>query len=300
MPQRNQLAVVTGASSGVGRATAQALAESGFHVLAGVRRSQDGDEIAAERLEPVNLDITNAADIAAIADRVREDRGARPLGALVNNAGIAVNAPVESMPMDGWRRQLEVNFFGQVALTQALLPALLEARGRVVNVSSIGGRVAGPTYGAYAASKFALEAMSDALRREVGRLGVRVIVVEPGTVATPIWDKGLATAEELAAGMTAEQHARYGDLIEALRLQAARSRRGGIDPAEVARVIAEAIDARRPRTRYLVGRDARLMARMARVLPDRAVDRLVARSLGLGEPRFPGEAAAEAVALNAR
>lgn len=184
---------------------------------------------------------------------------------------------------------------GQVALSQALLPALLASGGRVVNVSSIGGRVAGPTYGAYAASKFAVEAMSDALRREVGRLGVQVIVVEPGTVATPIWDKGLATAEELAAGMPAGQQARYGDLIDALRMQAVRSRRGGIDPVEVARVIAAAVDARRPRTRYLVGRDAKLMARMARVLPDRAVDRLIARSLGLGERRVTRRGADPAI-----
>jgi NAD(P)-dependent dehydrogenase (short-subunit alcohol dehydrogenase family) len=284
MPQRNQLAVVTGASSGVGRATARALAERGFHVLAGVRRPADGDEIAAERLEPVILDITDAADVAAIADRVRDDGDARALGVLVNNAGIAVNAPVESIPMDAWRRQLEVNFFGQLALIQALLPALLASRGRIVNVSSIGGRVVAPTFGAYAASKFALEAMSDALRREVGRLGVRLIVVEPGTVATPIWEKGLVTADELAAGMPAEQRARYGDLTEAVRARAAQSERVGIDPAEVAAVIAGAIDARRPRARYLVGRDAKLMARMARVLPDRAMDWLIARSLGLGGP----------------
>jgi NAD(P)-dependent dehydrogenase (short-subunit alcohol dehydrogenase family) len=284
MPERNQLAVVTGTSSGVGRATARALAERGFHVLAGVRRSADGDEIAAERLEPVTLDVTDAADVASIADRVREDTGARPLGALVNNAGIAVNAPVESIPMESWRRQLEVNFFGQVALTQALLPALLASRGRIVNVSSIGGRVVGPTFGAYAASKFALEAMSDALRREVDPLGVRVIVVEPGTVATPIWDKGLATAEELVAGMPAEQRDRYADLTEAVRARAAQNQRRGIDPTEVARVIADAVDARKPRTRYLVGRDAKLMARMARVLPDRVMDRLIARSLGLGAP----------------
>jgi NAD(P)-dependent dehydrogenase (short-subunit alcohol dehydrogenase family) len=286
MTQRNQLAVVTGASSGVGRATARLLAERGFHVLAGVRRSQDADEIAAERLEPVILDITDAADVAAVADRVREDTGGRLLGALVNNAGIAVNAPVESIPMVDWRRQFEVNFFGQVALTQALVPALLASGGRVVNVSSIGGRVVGPTFGAYAASKFALEAMSDALRREVARLGVQVIVVEPGTVATPIWEKGLATAEGLAARMPAEQQARYGDLMEAIRARAAHNQREGIDPAEVARVIAGAIDARRPRTRYLVGRDAKLMARIADVLPDRAVDWLIARTLGLDEPRI--------------
>jgi NAD(P)-dependent dehydrogenase (short-subunit alcohol dehydrogenase family) len=300
MPKTNQLAVVTGASSGVGRATARLLAERGFHVLAGVRRSEDGDGIAAERLEPVILDITDSADVRAISERVRED--AHSLGALVNNAGIAVNAPVESLPMEGWRLQLEVNFLGQVALTQALLPSLFESEGRVVNVSSIGGRVGpAPTFGAYGASKFALEAMSDALRREVGRLGVRVIVVEPGAVATPIWDKGMATAQELVANMSAEQRARYGDVIEALPGLAAENQRRAIDPADVARVIVGAIEARRPRTRYLVGRDAKLIARVAGVLPDRIVDRLMARALGLGGSRDAHGAAEvrrDAVAAN--
>ena len=173
MSQENEFAVVTGASSGIGHATARALATRGFHVLAGVRRESDAEQLAGKNLEPVILDVTDAAQIAALADRVTGDAEGRLLRALVNNAGIAVNAPVEAIPMAEWRRQFEVNFFGQVALTQALLPALLSARGRVVNVSSIGGRVAGPTYGAYSASKFALEAMSDVLRREVARFGVR-------------------------------------------------------------------------------------------------------------------------------
>jgi NAD(P)-dependent dehydrogenase (short-subunit alcohol dehydrogenase family) len=177
-----------------------------------------------------------------------------------------------------------------VAITQALLPALLPARGRIVNVSSIGGRVAGPTFGAYAGAKFALEAMSDALRREVGRLGVDVIVVEPGAVATPIWDKGLTTAEGLVSEMSEEQTARYRDLMAAIREQARSLAQSGSDPADVADVIVGAITARRPRTRYLVGRDARIMGRLARLLPDRAVDRLIARGLGLraGRPSCRG------------
>ena len=203
------------------------------------------------------------------------------LGALVNNAGIAVNGPVETIPMQEWRHQFDVNFFGHVAMTQALLPALLAAGGRVVNVSSIGGRVAAPTFGAYAASKFAMEAMSDALRREVGRLGVQVIVIEPGTVATGIWGKGLVAAQKLAAAMSEDQQARYRELLEAARRQAETLGRGGIDPADAARVIADAIEARTPRARYLVGRDARLMAPIAGLLPDRIVDRLIARNLGL-------------------
>jgi NAD(P)-dependent dehydrogenase (short-subunit alcohol dehydrogenase family) len=281
---KNRLAVVTGASSGIGQATARALAERGHHVLAGVRRSADAAELAGDNIEPVILDITDSDAIAALADRIDQDRARRPLAILVNNAGIAVNAPIESLPIAEWRRQFEVNFFGQIAVIQALLPALLAARGRIVNVSSIGGLVAGPTFGAYSASKFALEAASDALRREVGRLGVRVIVVEPGTVATPIWGKGLATAEEIVGATPAERLARYSDLIDAARERAQTLERDGIDPADAARVIADAVTARRPRIRYLVGRDAKLMGRIAGLLPDRAVDWLIARNLGLGAP----------------
>jgi NAD(P)-dependent dehydrogenase (short-subunit alcohol dehydrogenase family) len=284
MPQNSQLAVVTGASSGIGHATVRALAARGFHVLAGVRREADADQLSGACIDPVILDITDPAHVAAIAERVQEDAGGRLLGALVNNAGIAVNGPVETIPMQEWRRQFEVNFFGHVAVTQALLPALLAGGGRVVNVSSIGGRVASPTYGAYAASKFALEAVSDALRREVARLGVQVIVIEPGTVATGIWGKGLAAAQDLAAGMSEAQQTRYRDLLAAVSKQAKTLGRSGIDPADTARVIADAIEARKPRARYQVGRDAKLMARIARLLPDRIVDRLIAKNLRLGEP----------------
>jgi NAD(P)-dependent dehydrogenase (short-subunit alcohol dehydrogenase family) len=274
---------VTGASSGIGQATARLLAARGFAVLAGVRHDEDREQVAAAGVEPVILDITDPAQVDAIAERVAGDPAGRPLGVLVNNAGIAVNAPVETIPMAEWRRQFDVNFFGHVAVTQALLPALLRARGRIVNVSSIGGRVAGPGFGAYAGSKFALEAMSDALRREIARLGVAVIVVEPGTIATAIWGKGLVTADRLVAGMSAEQQARYGDLIAAVRKQARALERNGISAEAAARVIVGAIEADKPRARYLIGRDAKIMAAVTKRLPDRAVDRLIARNLGLGK-----------------
>lgn len=168
---RQELIVVTGASTGMGAATAKVLARKGFHVLAGVRREADAEALRADGikgLEPRILDISVEPDIAAMAERVARDRLRRPLRALVNNAGIAVNAPVETLPLAQWRRQFEVNLFGHIAMTQALLPALRSNSGTVVNISSVGGKFALPTYGAYAGSKFALEAVSDALRREVG------------------------------------------------------------------------------------------------------------------------------------
>ena len=286
MMSTGRTAVVTGASSGIGLAAAQELARRGFHVLAGVRKQQDAERLAGENVEPVILDITDEEQIAALADRAARDPRGRRLGVLVNNAGVALNAPVEAIPLAEWRRHFDVNFFGHVAVVRALLPALIsDGDGRLVNVSSIGGRVAFPTFGAYAAAKFALEGFSDALRREVGRLGVKVIVIEPGNVATPIWNKTMATMDEMAATMTPDQQARYDDLVVAVRNQAEERRSGGIQPPGVAKVIADAIEARKPRARYRVGRDAKLGAVMSGLLSDHVFDRLIARNLGLTVPR---------------
>ena len=286
MVSTGRMAVVTGASSGIGLATVQELARRGFHVLAGVRKQQDAHRLATENVEPVIVDVTDEDQVAALADRVDRDPEGRRLGVLVNNAGVALNGPAEAIPLDEWRRHFDVNLFGHVAVTQALLPALIAGGdGRLVNVSSIGGRVAFPTYGAYAAAKFAMEGFSDALRREVGRLGVKVIVIEPGNVATPMWSKGIEIMDGLAATMTADQRARYGDLVAAIRKQAEERRGDGVRPIRAAEVIAGAIEARKPRTRYRVGRDAKLAAVMSGLLSDRAFDRLVVRNLGLSVPR---------------
>jgi NAD(P)-dependent dehydrogenase (short-subunit alcohol dehydrogenase family) len=278
-PARNELIVLTGASTGIGAATARELAQCGFHVLAGVRRDIDADALRAERIEPHLLDITTEADVAAIARRVTDDPEHRQLRALVNNAGIAVNAPVEALPMTEWRRQFEVNLFGHIAMTQALLPALLDNSGTVVNISSVGGRVAMATYGAYAGSKFALEAVSDALRREVAGFGVTVIVVEPGAVTTEMAGRGVATAEALAAAMTADQHQRYDALTDAITTQARTFARDGVSAAHAAKVIADAITTTNPRTRYTVGRDAAVIVRLARLVPDRFLDQILRRNL---------------------
>ncbi|WP_112262915.1 SDR family NAD(P)-dependent oxidoreductase [Lentzea terrae] len=266
-----ELVVVTGASTGLGRATARELARCGFHVLAGVRRETDA--VAAPGIEPVLLDITRPEQVGALAARI----GNRSVHALVNNAGIQVNAPVETLPLDQWRHVFEVNLFGHIAVTQALLPVL--RNGRVVNISSVGGKVAMPTYGAYAGAKFALEAVSDALRRE----GVQVVVIEPGGVRTEMARRGIATANTLAADMTPEQNARYGRLIRTINELMASGTEAGVTAEAAAQVVAKAVTTRRPRTRYTIGRDAALITRLSRVLPDRALDRVIAALLNRTE-----------------
>jgi NAD(P)-dependent dehydrogenase (short-subunit alcohol dehydrogenase family) len=265
-----RLALVTGASTGIGRACAVHLAGLGFHVLAGVRNPAD----APDGLEPLRLDVTSEADVAAAAERVGAE-----LHVLVNNAGIAVSGPIEVVPIEEWRRQIEVNLLGQVAVTRALLPAILRARGRVVNMSSIGGRVANPLFGPYSASKFALEAVTDALRREVAAHGVRVVSIEPGGIATPIWDKGLEDGRRIMSGMPEEAARRYAQLAPAVMKVAARLGREGLPPEAVAEVVGKAVTARRPRARYVIGRDAKVQAIAARLLPDAAMDALIKRAL---------------------
>ncbi|WP_433437193.1 SDR family oxidoreductase [Nonomuraea sp. CA-141351] len=274
--------VVTGASTGIGAASARELARRGFHVLAGVRRDQDADTLRTPGVEPVILDITRPDHIAELTARVGSQTGA--LRALVNNAAISVNAPVEALPLDEWRRLFEVNLFGHVAVTQALLPALLRHCGRVVNISSVGGRVAMATFGPYAGTKFALEAVSDALRREVTPHGVRVVVVEPGGVRTEMGDRGIATTGRLAEAMSPELRDRYGPLVQAVIALTAAGTASGKSADDAARVIAKAVTARKPRTRYTIGRDAAVLTRLSRVLPDRMLDRISAAAL---RPYYP-------------
>ena len=256
----------------------------GFRVFAGVRKQADGERLRREipSVTPLVLDVTDAASIAAAAQAVRDATGDRGLAGLVNNAGIAVPAPVEHQPIDDFRHQIEVNLIGQVAVTQAFLPQLRAARGRIVNMSSIGGKVAVPLLGAYAASKFGLEGFSDSLRRELRPWGVRVAVIEPGTIATPIWDKGIASGDELEASMSEQAKRDYGPLIATVRTASERGARTGLPPDAVAKDVAHALTARRPKTRYLVGREAKSRALLARIAGDRFVDNAVARVMRWG------------------
>ena len=276
--------VVTGASSGIGEACARRLAGLGFQVFAGVRTAHDGERLEREipGARALRIDVTDADSIAQAMRAVGEATGGDGLAGLVNNAGIAVPAPLEHQPIDDFRRQLEVNLVGQVAVTQAFLPALRTARGRIVNVSSIGGKVAVPLLGAYAASKFALEGVSDVLRRELRPWGIRVAVIEPGTIATPIWDKGIASGDELRASMSAQAQRDYAKLIATVRSVSEQGGRDGLAPDAVARDVAHALTARRPRTRYLVGREAKARGTMARFLPDRFMDAAIARVMKWG------------------
>jgi NAD(P)-dependent dehydrogenase (short-subunit alcohol dehydrogenase family) len=277
--ETRELVIVTGASTGMGAATALELARRGFHVLAGVRRDSDGTALRAAGIEPVILDITNADHIAALAARVTGDPQGRPLRALVNNAGIPGAGPVEVTPLDQWRRIFEVNLFGHVATTQALIPALVRSRGRIVNISSVNGKLSMAGYGPYASSKHAMEAMSDALRTELAPTGVQVVVVEPGGVKTEMAGHGLAGLTGLATGMTPEQNARYGDLVQALPSHVAAFTEAGVTADVAARTIAKAVTDRRPRTRYTIGATAGFLISASRLLPDRLLDRMTISDL---------------------
>src|SRR5437763_12849539 len=275
--------LISGASTGIGRACTEHLDGLGFTVFAGVRKQSDADSLrdaGSGRTQPVLLDVTDSESITS-ACRTVDEACPGGLTGLVNNAGISVGGPLEFVPIDEWRRGLEVNFIGQVAVTQAALPALRKARGRIVNMTSIGGRLASPFLGPYNASKYALEAVTDALRLELRRFGVEVAAIEPGAVATPIWEKGRAVAEEATANMPADALKLYGPGFAAISKFIAQGERSGVPPLEVARVVEHALTARRPKARYVVGRDAKMRLLLTRLLPTSVMDRVVVRAMGL-------------------
>jgi NAD(P)-dependent dehydrogenase (short-subunit alcohol dehydrogenase family) len=261
-------ALVTGASSGIGAACAARLVESGWRVFACVRREGD----APEGTDEILLDITDADQIAGAAERIGE------LDALVNNAGIAIAIPLEFIPLEELRRQLEINVIGQVAVTQAFLPHLRRSRGRIVFVSSIAGRSALPFLGAYAASKHALEALADTWRVELRPFGIEVSLVEPGTIRTPIWTKSAALADSLANGAPPELGELYGERVAAFGRFAARRGATGASVEAVVAAVENALTRDRPRTRRLVGRDAKIRSGIER-LPDRLRDSVYERLL---------------------
>jgi NAD(P)-dependent dehydrogenase (short-subunit alcohol dehydrogenase family) len=265
--------VVTGASSGIGRACALRFAEQGYEVFAGARSAAAADAlraIAPGRIRPLMLDVTDPAAITAAAAAV----GGEPLAGLVNSAGMAVIGPLELVSLDDMRQQFEVNVLGLVAVTRAFLPALRTGRGRIVNIGSIAGRSALPGTGAYDATKFAIEALTDALRMELRDFHIAVAVIEPGAVATPIWGKTVADVETLKDRTPPENYRLYEVLMARVAKEASRSARAAAPVEAVVRAVEHAMTARRPKTRYPVGWDARFWL-LLNLLPDSLRDRLI-------------------------
>ena len=278
--------LITGASTGIGRACALHLAGLGHRVFAGVRKEADGAALVAEasKVTPVLLDVVKAASIDAAARTVAEALGAAPLAGLVNNAGVSGGGPQEYLGLDEWRRVFEVNLFGAVAVTKAFMPLLRRAASgaRIVNMSSISGRVAAPFLGPYCASKHALEAVTASLRLELRPWGMHAATVEPGAVLTPIWDKAEHDLEASKARMPAGLNERYGATLEKMLPRLiAKSRKHGCAPLRVAEAVAHALTSKRPRCRYLVGTDARGGAFAQWLTSDKLFDRVLLNDLGL-------------------
>jgi NAD(P)-dependent dehydrogenase (short-subunit alcohol dehydrogenase family) len=280
--------LVTGASTGIGHAIATDLAMAGIRVFGSVRSQQDADALVAATptgaptIIPVLLDVQDTASVRAAADTIEQQLGTDGLWGLVNNAGISVASPLEYIPEDAFQLQMDVNLTGVLRCVQAFLPLLKRTSGRVVNISSISGRVAFPMIGAYATSKYALEGLSDALRLELGVHGMEVSVVQPGSIATPIWERSRARATELLTQVPEHGITEYRQMIDqAVGTTENHGEEAG-DPQLVANVVRHALTAKRPRTRYQVGKDAKILLFLRRwLLSDRRLDKLIRRNLGV-------------------
>lgn len=271
--------VVTGASTGIGEECALHLDRLGFHVFAGVRKDSDAAALkskASDRLRTLFLDVTDQPSIDAAAQIVREVVGDAGLAGLVNNAGVSINAPLEFIPLDLLRKQLEINVVGQIAVTQAFLELIRAARGRIVNIGSTSGRLSIPMGGPYCASKFAVEALSDSLRMELKPWGIEVCLVQPGAIATPIWEKSLAAGDALLESLPQRMMELYGDLIARIKKGARQSAQNAAPVGVVSNAVEHALTAAKPKTRYLVGKDARVQMLLTH-LPDRWRDSIILR-----------------------
>jgi len=272
--------LVTGASTGIGAAIAELLAKNGYAVFAGVRDDAAARAIGSSGgdVRAIRLDVTDAAAIAAAVETVAAS--GLPLAGLINNAGISVAGPTERLPIDAWRKQFEVNLFGQIAMTQAFIPALRASKGRAIFIGSIAGRLAVPFLGPYSASKFALRAAVDAMRVELAPSGIAVSLIQPGAVKTPIWRKGRAARDAMVAEMGPRATEGYDDAVDALVRATHDSEAKGIAPEAVAETVLAALAAKKPRAHYLVGADARIQALLSR-LPARMSDALLRKAMKL-------------------
>ena len=287
----SRFVLITGASTGIGAACAIGCAERGMTVFAGVRNLAACDALQAKAghaIVPVQLDVTDGESITKAADLVARHVGEAGLSGLVNNAGIAIGSPLELIPLQQLRRQLEVNVVGQIAVTQAVLPLLRRAHGRIVNMGSIAGRGTIPMMGPYSASKHALEALTDALRLELYPWGIEVSIIEPGAIATPIWDKSMQTSVDVESEMPADGRHLYEAAARSVRESVGQAAARAIPADAVVKAVLHALTAKRPNTRYLVGRDAKLRAVMLRWLPDRLQDWILRKVLKLPERKGVG------------
>lgn len=268
--------LISGASTGIGRDCAVHMSRLGHTVYAGVRSQKSFDDISrlnVRGLAPIFLDVTDSKSIADAVSEVKKKSGM--IAGLVNNAGIAVGGPIEGLTMKDWRRQFDVNFFGLIELTRSVLPLLRESKGRIVNISSISGRIASHFLAPYAASKFALEAFSDSLRREVLPLGIKVSVIEPGAIQTPIWEKSIGEGLQLRAELSPELIQVYGAKADRFFNYLDKIGRNGAPVSIVTKAVEHSLCARMPRTRYPVGRGIGTLSRLSGVLPDSLLDRLL-------------------------
>lgn len=282
--------LITGTSTGIGRATSFTLAERGFHVLAAVRKQEDVESLLAEaktrqvegRIEPIILDVTDSNQIAAAVETIRTkiDAGGR-LHAIINNAGAQWPGPIETLPMRDWRRQFDVLFFGPIALTQQLLPELRTSQGRVINVTSIGGIMPGPMIAAYQAAKAALEAVSDSMRIEFSPFGVQVSAIAPGSISTPMLTRSSDQLNGIAHDLPDALQPIYADALRAYARTTLTADRFSISPEKASLTIIKAVTAPRPRTRYLIGGSAKVGAFLKRNLPDRWMDAVTFQMMGL-------------------
>jgi NAD(P)-dependent dehydrogenase (short-subunit alcohol dehydrogenase family) len=277
--------IITGAATGIGEVCALTLERLGYRVFAGVRREEDGIALmqkSSGRLSWLLLDVTDTSSIAAAVNTVAAAVGEERLAGLINNAGVSGIGPLEFLPISDVRRLLEVNVVGLLAVTQAFLPLLRQANGRIVNLGSISGRLALPFGGGYSIAKFAVEALTDELRFELRPWKLHVALVEPGGIATPLWEKSRNMADRLFDDMSAEARGYYGSIFPTLHALATRWEKQGTAPDEVAKVVIHALTAAHPKTRYFVGCRAGLSSRILAHLPDRWRDWLIASQI----PRY--------------
>lgn len=271
----SQSILITGASSGIGLHLAKRIAEDKkFKVFAGVRKADDQKMIEALKIRnllPILIDVQKPETITKCVELLKNEN----LSALINNAGIAIASPLELLPIEDFQDQFDVNVTGLLRVTQACLPLLRETRGRIINIGSISGKVTTPLVGAYSASKHAVEAMSDAFRRELRSAGIRVSLIEPGMIRTPIWDKSKDRAFELIAKIPKHAQDIYRPMVNKLVKKLELNLKNAAETEDVYMAVKHALESPAPKTRYLVGRDAKI-GNIVRHLPDTWLDRLMA------------------------